>query len=143
MRFRLTGRANLELTDAGTSLLDLHSETLSDTVLDALDLGAFRHLFPPLLQPQAIAGALSDDIAALTGLPAKTPICAGALDVSAAALGIGAVHDGDIFTILGTTCCTGIVCRGLARQSPNALCRPRLAGPLPQSVRHAVRHAEH
>ncbi|MEE3662830.1 FGGY-family carbohydrate kinase [Brenneria sp. g21c3] len=117
VRFRLTGRANLELTDAGTSLLDLRSETLSDTVLDTLELGAFRPLFPPLLQPQAIAGALSDDIAALTGLPVNTPIGAGALDVSAAALGIGAVRDGDIFTILGTTCCTGIVCRGLARVS--------------------------
>ncbi|PWC16040.1 FGGY-family carbohydrate kinase [Brenneria corticis] len=118
VRFRLTGRANLELTDAGTSLLDLRHETLSDAVLDALDLRPFRRLFPPLLQPQETAGALEEDIAALTGLPPGTPVCAGALDVSAAALGIGAVHDGDIFTILGTTCCTGIVCRGLARVSP-------------------------
>ncbi|KAA9001317.1 carbohydrate kinase [Affinibrenneria salicis] len=118
VRFRLTGKANLEFTDAGTSLLDLRRETLSETVLDALDLRPYRHLFPPLLGSREIAGALSDDIAALTGLPPGTPVGAGALDVSAAALGIGAVRDGDIFTILGTTCCTGIVCRGLDRVSP-------------------------
>ncbi|GKW10663.1 carbohydrate kinase [Pectobacterium carotovorum subsp. carotovorum] len=117
VRFRLTGQANLELTDAGTSLLDLHSETLSKTVLDKLDLHASRPLFPPLLYPDDIAGTLSDTVAALTGLPAGIPVCAGALDVSAAALGIGAIRDGDIFTILGTTCCTGIVCRGLTRVS--------------------------
>ncbi|KFX04817.1 carbohydrate kinase [Pectobacterium betavasculorum] len=117
VRFRLTGQANLELTDAGTSLLDLHSETLSKTVLDKLDLHAIRPLFPPLLYPDDIAGTLSDTVAALTGLPVGIPVCAGALDVSAAALGIGAIHDGDIFTILGTTCCTGIVCRGLTQVS--------------------------
>ncbi|WP_409158817.1 FGGY-family carbohydrate kinase [Pectobacterium sp. B2J-2] len=117
VRFRLTGQANLELTDAGTSLLDLHSETLSKTVLDKLDLHAIRPLFPPLLYPDDIAGTLSDAVSTQTGLPAGIPVCAGALDVSAAALGIGAIHDGDIFTILGTTCCTGIVCRGLTQVS--------------------------
>ncbi|WP_350238887.1 FGGY-family carbohydrate kinase [Pectobacterium colocasium] len=117
VRFRLTGQANLELTDTGTSLLDLHSETLSRTVLDKLDLHAISALFPPLLYPDDIAGTLSDAVAAQTGLPTGIPVCAGALDVSAAALGIGAIHDGDIFTILGTTCCTGIVCRGLTQVS--------------------------
>lgn len=43
------------------------------------------------------------------------PVCAGALDVSATALGIGAVNHGDVYTILGTTCCTGIVCNDLKR----------------------------
>lgn len=86
-------------------------------MLDKLDLHAIRPLFPPLLYPDDIAGTLSDAIAAQTGLPAGIPVCAGALDVSAAALGIGAIHDGDIFTILGTTCCTGIVCRGLTQVS--------------------------
>ncbi|MEH6369295.1 FGGY-family carbohydrate kinase [Pectobacterium carotovorum] len=117
VRFRLTGQANLELTDSGTSLLDLHSETLSKTVLDKLELQSIRPLFPPLLYPDGIAGTLSDSVAAQTGLPTGIPVCAGALDVSAAALGIGAIHDGDIFTILGTTCCTGIVCRGLTQVS--------------------------
>lgn len=64
-------------------------------------------------------------VAALTGLPAATPVAAGALDVCSAALGCGAVNEGDIYTILGTTCCTGIVCRG------------------PQTVNEATRFVTH
>ncbi|MFW4193059.1 FGGY-family carbohydrate kinase [Klebsiella sp. 10982] len=64
-------------------------------------------------------------VAALTGLPAATPVAAGALDVFSAALGCGAVNEGDIYTILGTTCCTGIVCRG------------------PQTVNEATRFVTH
>ncbi len=36
-------------------------------------------------------------MAALTGLPAATPVAAGALDVCSAALGCGAVNEGDIY----------------------------------------------
>lgn len=79
----------------------------------------------PLLAPDAPAGTLSDAVAALTGLPAATPVAAGALDVCSAALGCGAVNEGDIYTILGTTCCTGIVCRG------------------PQTVNEATRFVTH
>ncbi len=48
----------------------------------------------PLLAPDAPAGTLSDAVAALTGLPAATPVAAGALDVCSAALGCGAVNEG-------------------------------------------------
>jgi len=117
IRFRLTGQAHLEKTDAGTSLLDLHHGALSEDVMQRLGIDSLRPLFPPLLAPHDLAGELSQQAAALTGLPAGTPVAAGALDVSACALGIGAVHDGDVFTLLGTTCCTGIVCDDLARVS--------------------------
>lgn len=90
-----------------------------------MGLNELLPLFPPLLAPDAPAGTLSDAVAALTGLPAATPVAAGALDVCSAALGCGAVNEGDIYTILGTTCCTGIVCRG------------------PQTVNEATRFVTH
>lgn len=117
IRFRLTGVAALDLTDASTSLLNQQSGDFSAVVLNEMGLAGLQHLFPPLLAPDAQAGALREEIAALTGLPVGTPVAAGALDVCSAALGCGAVNDGDIYTILGTTCCTGIVCRG--RQTVN------------------------
>ncbi|VUS22595.1 FGGY-family carbohydrate kinase [Klebsiella huaxiensis] len=117
IRFRLTGVAALELTDASTSLLNQQSGTLSGVVLNEMGLTDLAHLFPPLLAPDAQAGTLREEVAALTGLPVATPVAAGALDVCSAALGCGAVNDGDIYTILGTTCCTGIVCHG--RQTVN------------------------
>lgn len=117
IRFRLTGVAALDLTDASTSLLNQQSGKLSAVVLNEMGLADLQPLFPPLLAPDAQAGALREEVAALTGLPAATPVAAGALDVCSAALGCGAVNDGDIYTILGTTCCTGIVCHG--RQTVN------------------------
>ena len=117
VRFRLTGVAALDVTDASTSLLNQHSGELSAVVLNEMGLADLQHLFPPRLAPDAPAGTLRDEVAALTGLPAATPVAAGALDVCSAALGCGAVNDGDIYTILGTTCCTGIVCHG--RQAVN------------------------
>lgn len=110
VRFRLTGVAALELTDASASLLDQQAGTLSSLMLDELGLSHLRDKFPPLLAADAPAGALTAEMAQRCGLPAGIPVAAGALDVSSAALGCGAVHNGDIYTILGTTCCTGIVC---------------------------------
>lgn len=112
IRFRLTGVAALELTDASSSLLNQQTGSWSSVVMNEMGLNELLPLFPPLLAPDAPAGTLSDAVAALTGLPAATPVAAGALDVCSAALGCGAVNEGDIYTILGTTCCTGIVCRG-------------------------------
>ncbi|VFS86341.1 L-xylulose/3-keto-L-gulonate kinase [Raoultella planticola] len=118
VRFRLTGVAALDFTDASTSLLNQHSGELSEVVLNEMGLADLQHLFPPRLAPDAPAGTLRDEVAALTGLPAATPVAAGALDVCSAALGCGAVNDGDIYTILGTTCLyRGLVCHG--RQAVN------------------------
>ncbi|AWL55516.1 TPA: FGGY-family carbohydrate kinase [Klebsiella quasipneumoniae subsp. quasipneumoniae] len=125
IRFRLTGVAALELTDASSSLLNQQSGSWSSVVMNEMGLDELLPLFPPLLAPDAPAGTLSDAVAALTGLPAATPVAAGALDVCSAALGCGAVNEGDIYTILGTTCCTGIVCRG------------------PQTVNEATRFVTH
>lgn len=112
VRFRLTGVAALDITDASASLLNQATGALSSLMLEELGLESLRPLFPPLLPPDAQAGTLRHEVAALCGLAAGTPIAAGALDVCSAALGCGAINDGDIYTILGTTCCTGIVCHG-------------------------------
>ena len=112
VRFRLTGQAALELTDASASLLHQSSGELSSLAFSLLGLDSLRPLFPPLIAPDSIAGALLPDIANICGLSAGIPVAAGALDVTSAALGCGATREGDIFTILGTTCCTGIVCHG-------------------------------
>ena len=79
IRFRLTGVAALDLTDASTSLLNQQSGKLSAVVLNEMGLADLQPLFPPLLAPDAQAGALREEVAALTGLPAATPVAAGGL----------------------------------------------------------------
>ncbi|HCR56212.1 MAG TPA: carbohydrate kinase, partial [Raoultella sp.] len=66
IRFRLTGVAALDITDASTSLLNQQSGELSAVVLNEMGLADLQHLFPPLLAPDAQAGTLRDEVAALT-----------------------------------------------------------------------------
>ncbi|MGK3426814.1 FGGY family carbohydrate kinase, partial [Klebsiella pneumoniae] len=70
IRFRLTGVAALELTDASSSLLNQQTGSWSSVVMNEMGLNELLPLFPPLLAPDAPAGTLSDAVAALTGLPA-------------------------------------------------------------------------
>ncbi|MBW5825083.1 carbohydrate kinase [Yersinia kristensenii] len=115
IRYQLTGESWLEISDTGTSLLDLQRGELSHEVLTLLGIADTARLFPPLLPSAAVAGHITAEAAQIIGLEAGIPVCAGALDVSATALGMGAVNHGDVYTILGTTCCTGIVCHDIKR----------------------------
>lgn len=60
IRFRLTGVAALELTDASSSLLNQQTGSWSSVVMNEMGLNELLPLFPPLLAPDAPAGTLSD-----------------------------------------------------------------------------------
>ena len=76
--------------------------------LDAADPDTLGHLgldasqLPDLLPPTAVAGRLSDEAAAATGLPAGIPVSPAVHDQYAAALGAGAVRAGDLCLGTGT-----------------------------------------
>lgn len=63
IRFRLTGVAALELTDASSSLLNQQTGSWSSVVMNEMGLNELLPLFPPLLAPDAPAGTLSDAVA--------------------------------------------------------------------------------
>lgn len=109
IRYKLTGEVGLDTTDAGTSLLNIESLTLAEDMLEQLGLSEYKHLFSDVHNPYDIAGTITEEIAELTGLRKDTPVSYGALDVSASTLGVGAIHPGDICTIMGTTVATNIV----------------------------------
>ena len=56
-----------------------------------------------------VTGVTTEAFARETGLPAGIPVIAGALDTSATAVGLGAIHEKDACVILGTTCASEIV----------------------------------
>ncbi len=58
---------------------------------------------PEVKASQAIAGAITEEAAKLTGLLPGTPVIAGAGDISAAALGSGAVENGRLHIRIGTS----------------------------------------
>ncbi len=60
-------------------------------------------LYPTLTPLGTCAGKLTAEMAKITGLNEGTPIATAILDAHAAAPAIGAVHDGDMFAVMGTS----------------------------------------
>ncbi len=102
VRYRLTGEPATDRAGAaGTLLLDLRRRDWSAEILDALDLPAAW--LPPTHEGPAVTGTLSAEAAEATGLPAGTPVVAGGGDQAAGAVGVGAVREGVVSLVLGTS----------------------------------------
>lgn len=109
IRYKLTGEIALESSDAGTSLLNIDTLEFEESLFDKVGLSEYKHLISSVNKSYEIAGNLTSEVANLLNLPEETPVSYGALDVIATTMGVGAIHPGDICTILGTTCATNIV----------------------------------
>ena len=73
-------------------MLDVARRCWSQPMLDAAEID--RRLLPAVFESPAICARVSSDAAALTGLPAGTPIVAGAGDQAAGAVGMGITRPG-------------------------------------------------
>jgi sugar (pentulose or hexulose) kinase len=109
LRFRLTGRRAADPTEASVAPGDARAQGRSDAMLDLFGLGPHRHLLPPVLPSEAVAGTVTEVAAAETGLRAGTPVVTGAGDVAASVIGSGGLAAGSACTVLGTTCLNGVV----------------------------------
>lgn len=102
VRLRLAGVAATDAADAsGTLLLDLASRRYSDEVLRALDIP--RAWLPEVFEGPDVTGRVTAEAAALTGLPAGTPVVAGGGDNACAAIGAGVLAEGQGVCSLGTS----------------------------------------
>lgn len=102
VRFRLTGEYATEVSDAsGMQLLDIKNRCWSDEVLEKLDID--KSMLAKVYESPEITGYVTEAAAALTGVPAGTPIVGGAGDNAAAAVGTGVVEEGKAFTTIGTS----------------------------------------
>lgn len=100
LRARLTGVIATDITDAYNSLLIDGGEWNLALVRE---LGLPRHLFPPLRDSAAIAGVVTEEAAAATGLPPGVPVAAGSGDMAAAIAGLGGLDAGTVMISLGTS----------------------------------------
>ena len=90
LRLALTGTPATEPSDASATLLwDVPADTWSPAVLDLLDIP--DGWLPPVVASASTAGTLTADGGDLLGLPAGTPVAAGAADTAAALHGSGLV----------------------------------------------------
>ncbi|MFZ5975507.1 MAG: FGGY-family carbohydrate kinase [Bacillota bacterium] len=110
IRYKLTGERAMEATDSSVSMLDMKKNAYAYSLFEKLGIGHCKKYLPNLLKSYDMGGAVTAEAASLTGIKEGTPVAAGALDVTATMVGVNAVNVGEIYTILGTTCCTGVVC---------------------------------
>jgi len=102
LRYKLTGEYATEVSDAsGMNLLDVPNRKWSDEVLSKLKIDP--DLLPPVRESKEIAGLVTAEAAALTGLVKGTPVVGGAGDNAAAAIGTGTVQSGKMFCTIGTS----------------------------------------
>jgi len=100
--FMLSGNLTSERSQAGESLLfDLARREWADDLIESLSLP--RALFPPLVDSGTPIGTLTREAAELFGLVPGIPVAAGGADTQCGLLGAGALADGDLAVVAGTT----------------------------------------
>lgn len=83
-----------------TNLADTASARWSDELIDAF--GIERSVLPRIVDPLDVIGEVTAEAAAASGIPAGTPVAAGAGDQAAASLGAGVAEPGQAFDSAGT-----------------------------------------
>jgi sugar (pentulose or hexulose) kinase len=117
----LTMQESIDYSSAGNygGIFDIHRRDWSDETMRMLDIP--RDLFPDtILSSEDVVGEVTAEASKLTGLPKGTPICAGGIDASVSALAGGAIEDGDLASMLGTSMCNGFISHTL-RLSPRMI----------------------
>lgn len=108
---RLTGARVTETSDmSGCGLIGIPSRRYSAELLDAYGLADAMPMLPELLESADIAGTVTAEVAAATGLAEGTPVVAGLFDVVASALGSGVVATGAASIIAGSWSINQVVC---------------------------------
>jgi xylulokinase len=105
--YRCTGNMVMELTGASVFGLDLKKKQWLYGIFRYMGLDAEK--FPPLVRSIDKVGELRKEAAGDFGLLAGTPVIAGAGDAPCAAVGSGAVGEGEGHVYLGTSGWVGVV----------------------------------
>lgn len=107
--YRSTGNMLMELTGASVFGIDLKKKTWLNSIFRYMGLEPGK--FPPLVRSIDKVGELTREAAADCGLLPGTPVIAGAGDAPCAAVGSGAVGEGEGHVYLGISGWVGVVTR--------------------------------
>ena len=115
IRFRMTGEIMIDVSDAsGTGFFDTKNRVWSDELIEIAGLD--KAIFPKAVESTTLAGYVTCDVAALTGLPEGLPCYAGGGDAVIQAVGSGLVKPGILGVVIGTS---GNVTMGLDHYEDN------------------------
>ncbi|MBL1101965.1 FGGY-family carbohydrate kinase [Streptomyces coffeae] len=102
LRLKLTGTPTTDPTDASASFTDVRTRAYSPELLELYGVSDLAGKLPPVLASDALAGTVTPEAAAATGLTAGTPVVTGAHDVDAASIGVGRLDPGELSLVAGT-----------------------------------------
>lgn len=115
IRFLLTGEIATEVSDAsGTGFFDTEHRRWSKGLIELAGLDGA--IFPNCLESSDLAGVVTAEAAAQTGLPAGLKVYAGGGDAVIQTTGAGLVRPGILGVVIGTA---GNVAMGLGKYTPN------------------------
>lgn len=100
--YALTGKWGIS-TSAGTTyfLIDQQKGEYIEWLLEKL--GINEDMLPPIMSCGAIVGTVKEDMEALCGIPAGTPVVLGSFDHPSAARGVGVLKEGELLLSCGTS----------------------------------------
>ena len=101
LTYRATGRMVCEWSCASAIGFDLKKKDWLKGIISYMGIDPGK--FPPLVRSIDRAGTMTEQAAAECGLPAGTPVFGGGGDVIGAAVGAGAVGEGEGHVYLGTS----------------------------------------
>lgn len=103
IRYKLTGEAYAEYTDfSGGNLINLTTHDYDKELLTYFGLEEIWDKLPPLKYSSDICGYVTDEAAAITGLPAGIPVAAGMFDVNACGIASGLSDEEQMCMVAGT-----------------------------------------
>lgn len=105
--YRSTGNMVMEVTEGSVFGIDLKKQTWLESIIRYIGLDTDK--FPPLVRSVDEVGVLTPEAAQELGLLQGTPVIAGAGDAPSAAVGSGAVGEGDGHIYLGVSGWVGVV----------------------------------
>ena len=106
----LTGEESVDYSSAGNygGIFDINRRDWSAEMMS--ELGIPRGFLPEkIVSSEDVVGEVTAEGSKASGLPKGTQICAGGIDASVSALAGGAIKDGDLASMLGTSMCNGFI----------------------------------
>lgn len=110
LSYLLTGELASDASDASTAgLLSLATGGWSSLAFEAAGLSGLGAALPSLVPSGTVIGRLLPGAAIECGLPAGLPVAAGAIDLLASLVAVGAPQRGQAVAVLGTWCVNAVV----------------------------------
>ena len=99
----LTGHLSTEYTDiSAAGLMNNHTKAYDQAILELIGIPEMLSCLPVVIKSSQVAGAVTPEAAAQTGLISGIPVVGGMFDVTANSIGSGLIRQGQFCTIAGT-----------------------------------------